>query len=123
MYGAPPMYSAPPPPPPPAKTVKPMIAGIMNLITAMGAFYWTYSFFVAGAILAGIPGAAGIATVFGAMCAIGGILALLAAIFCFQRKNYGIALIGSILGMIIGGVFIFGLIATILVAISKSEFS
>jgi hypothetical protein len=95
----------------------------MNIITCAGAFYWTYSFFVAGAILSAIPGAAGIAAVFGSMCAIAGILALLAAIFCFQRKNYGISLIGSILGMIIGGTFIFGLIATILVATSKNEFT
>ena len=52
---------------------------------------------------------------------IGFIFALLAGMMCLKRQNWGLALTGSIIGMIFGG-GIFCLIALILEARSRNEF-
>jgi hypothetical protein len=63
---------------------------------------------------------AGILAVCGAILLILGIIALLGGIFAVQRKNFGIAVLGGILGLVAW--FIPALIGLILIAVSKDEF-
>ena len=61
----------------------------------------------------------------GAIEIIFGVVAILGGIFAVQRKHFGLALLGSVLGMLgLGFTFggLLGLIGLILVAISRKEF-
>ena len=90
-----------------------LIAGLIELaggaILISGASFFI-DFGVGGAILA----------VCGAIVVILGVIALLGGIFAIQRKHFGLAILGGILGL--GGWFIPGLIGLILVALSRDEF-
>ncbi|TLZ71205.1 MAG: hypothetical protein E6K10_05490 [Methanobacteriota archaeon] len=128
--GAPPMYG----PPPAAKphTWKPMLAGILLIIAAIdGMSFWgTLAF--AGAALSGMLGSLGgmFQTIFlicGAIAIIFGIIAILGGIMAIRRKMWGLALVGSILGLFFLGwagfeASLMSFIALILLAISRSEF-
>lgn len=63
----------------------------------------------------------GLAIACGAVVLILGIIALLGGVFAVQRKHFGLAILGGILGL--GGWFIPGLIGLILVAVSRDEFA
>ncbi|TLZ53043.1 MAG: zinc ribbon domain-containing protein [Methanobacteriota archaeon] len=96
-----PMYptAAPAYVPPKKETAVPLLAGVFNLLGAIGWF--AAAFF-------------GLFFYLGLVCIIPGIFALLAAMFCFQRTNWEIALILSLLGG--------NILSLILVVISKDEF-
>jgi hypothetical protein len=51
-----------------------------------------------------------------------GLLQVIAGIFALQRKRFRLALVGAISGMLTLPSFVFGLLATIFVALSKSDF-
>ena len=86
-------------PMPKKETLIPIVAGVFNILSAIAWF---------------IFGVIGSFFIFGAICFIPGIFSLIAAIFCFGRRNWVIALVLSLLGG--------NIIALILVAISKEEF-
>ena len=90
-----------------------LIAGLIELVggavlIAGGSFFVSLDF--GGAILA----------ICGIIVAVLGVIALLGGIFAIQRKHFGLAILGGIVGL--GGWFIPGLIGLILVALSKDEF-
>lgn len=126
---APPMMYGPPPKP---KTIMPLLAGVFLIIAGIdGLSFWAFIAFIGGAI-AGVPLVGGvlggILIVCGAIGVIFGILALVGGVMALQRKMWALALIGSILGLfLLGWVFfegsLFSLIALILLAISRNEFS
>src|SRR5512137_222490 len=99
--GPQPMYATPAPGymPPKKETAIPLLAGVFNILVAIG---W----FIAAAI--------GLLVFVGWFCVIPGVFALIAAIFCFQRTNWAIALIFSLL---CGNI-----LSLILVVVSKEEF-
>lgn len=74
-----------------------------------------------------IPGAEGIVLALGVAWAIIGIVTIVGAYFSFQKKHYSIAVIGGVMGLFTGGLFLFegsimGLIALILILTSRAEF-
>jgi len=102
-----------------------LIAGIISLI------FWIFvviGFAAIGAMSAVVPiaGFAGaIMIVCGVVEIIFSIIALLGGVMAIQRKMWGLALAGSILGLFTFGYFItsiLSLVALILIALSKSEF-
>lgn len=132
VYGGPvPYYGVPAPVvgyyAPPQKTLTPIAAGILLLIGGVLALINGALIAAAGAEASSIvPGieemlfaCAALEIVFSILTVVGGICAV-------QRKVWGLALVGSIFGMLsIGPLFlssIFGLIGLILVAVTKQEF-
>ena len=103
-----------------------LIAGIVSLT------FWIYYSFIAGtaaSILSMIPGGIGagmLLMICGVIGLIFAIFALIGGIVAFQKKYWGVALAGSILGLLSLGWFflgsIFSLIALVLIAISRNEF-
>lgn len=135
-YGAPPPYMAPAPygAPPPygyaprPRSGSPVAAGVLMLIGGLLAMInGAVIAAVGGSTAALVPGAGAIIVVCGAIELIFGLIALVGSIMAIQRKSWGLALVGAIFCMIsIGPMFIasiLGLIALILVAISREEFS
>ena len=102
------------------ETAMPTIGGVLILIAGLIEL-------AGGAILIGgstffIPldfGGAALA-ICGIVIAVIGVIALLGGVFAIQRKHFGLAILGGIVGL--GGWFIPGLIGLILVALSKDEF-
>ncbi len=137
----PPAYGPPgtmPPmggPPMKPKTIKPVLAGIFLIIAGIdGLTFWLY-IAALGAAFSGIPFVGGlgiIVAVCGGIFAVFGILALVGGVMALQRKRWSLGLIGSILGLFLGGWLIlvalvplaslFSLIGLILLVISKNEF-
>jgi hypothetical protein len=125
-----PMASAPPPAPAKEQTIKPVLAGIFLIIAALLAFYSGAVLLTAETIADDIPlmgdTLSDLLTICGAIFIIFGLLALLGGVFSMMRKKWGLALVGSIFALLsfgMGGIgSLLGLIALILVAISKSEF-
>jgi len=111
------------------KSSTPLVGGIFLLLGGILAAGNGIYIAILGGTLGSMYGVniGGIMAVCGAVEAIFGILALLGGIFAIQRKYWGIAIVGSIFGLIsIGPLFlssIFGLIGLILVATSKDEFN
>src|SRR3990172_693959 len=107
---------------PPQKTAMP-IAGGGLLIAAgiLGLINWVYSILFLSSFASFIPGFETILLVCGLIGITFSAFALLGGIMAIQRKMWGLALVGSILGLfIIGPVFIsslLSLIALILIAI------
>lgn len=127
----------PPPQPqspqPAQRSALPTAGGVLLLIAGIIALInWIWVAFVAGTIggmMTAIPGLGGfgaIMIVCGVVGIIFSIIALVGGVMAIQRKMWGLALAGSILGLFtIGFVFvssILSLIALILIALSKSEF-
>jgi len=138
-------------PPPKPQSSKPMIAGILLIIAALMAIGMGGYIIAVGGAVAGMPigdymedepsvdedvaseieaaqdTVATVVIVCGAIFLVFGILALLGGVFAIQRKKWGIALVGSIFALLSIGVFflgsIFGLIALILIIMSKDEFN
>ncbi len=65
-------------------------------------------------------GVSGIVTLCGVIVLILGIIAILGGIFAIQRKHFGLAILGAIFSL--GGLFIFGLIGIILIAVGRDDF-
>lgn len=117
----------------PAKSAKPLIAGILILFAAavnmiIGGSLVTGAG-ILGSMIGGIPGAGFITdllVMMGAICLIMGIIQLIGAITAIQRKLWGLSLVAAIIALISFGPYflssIFGLIAIILLAMSKNEF-
>ena len=125
-YGPPggPGYGAPPPPP--QRSGKPTAAGILNIIggvIALLIMIWMLMLYMEASDQAGVEfvGLFGLGMVCLAMPLIGVIFAFIGGIAALKRKSWGLALVGSLIGMIFAG-GIFCLIALILVAISKDDF-
>lgn len=106
------------------ESVMPVIGGILIIIAGLIEIGSGGLLIAGGAASSSIPIIGGdvgsILAVCGAIWLILGIIALLGGIFAVQRKNFGIAVLGGILGL--GGYFIPALIGLILVAVSKDEF-
>ncbi len=121
----PPMYGPPAKP----KTMKTMIAGILLIIAGINAIAFWGTVFTNPLVLgfaAVIPGLAAVVLVCGAIAIILSILTLLGGVMALTRKMWGLALLGSILGLFTLGFYLvsslFALIALILIAISRNEF-
>ena len=111
------------------KTWKPMVGGILLVIAGVIAVVeWALLTAVLAAFLSFIPGVSGIVFVCGAIGVIFGLIALLGGIMAIRRRMWGIAMVGSILGLFTIGFAVFfetsilSLIALILIAMSKKEF-
>jgi hypothetical protein len=102
----------------------PVIGGILIIIAGLIEIGSGGLLIAGGAATSSIPivggDIGGILAVCGAIWLILGIIALLGGIFAIQRKSFGIAVLGGILGL--AGYFIPALIGLILVAVSKDEF-
>jgi len=111
-------------------TAKPVIAGILNIITGVISFIAAISMFIGYGIVSGafyFPGMAAIpwfvptAVISTAIpTLIFALLALFGGIFALQRKIWGLALAGSIVSIIV--LFPLGVASTVLIALSKDEF-
>jgi hypothetical protein len=105
--------------------------GILNIIggvLALGFFLWMIMIWMAAVNEAEELGADvefvglfGLGMICLIMPIIGAIFAIIGGIAALKRKSWGLALAGSIIGLIFGG-GIFCLIALILIAIGKDEF-
>jgi len=108
------------------KTAKPIVGGILILIGALVGIAMGASLIWGGAMIVDISvysgGLAEILAICGIIWLVLGIIGLLGGIFAMQRKHFGLAIVGGIFSML-AGLFIFGLIGLILVAISKDEFT
>ncbi len=139
--GAPPGYPPPPGAPPmgpPGRSGKLTAAGILNIlggVISLLVMLWLVMMYLALVAEAeDLADETGVDVevettgflAFGIVCLIlpivGAIFAILAGVFALKQKHWGLCLVGSIIGMIFGGTFIFCLIALILIAISKNEF-
>jgi len=126
----PPMYG-----PPPAKpqTMMPMIAGILLIVAGiLSIANWGYILAVfatdptAAGFMALIPGLATLVYVCGGIFIVLSIITLLGGVMALRRRMWGLALVGSILGLFIIGPFgvssLLSLVGLIILAISRKEF-
>jgi len=111
---------------PPAKkeTVMPLIGGILIIIGGLVEVASGGWLIVGGSAAGSVPvigsDVEDILTICGAIWLILGLVAILGGVFAIQRKNFGLAVLGGVLGL--PGYFLPALIGLILVAISKDEF-
>jgi len=101
------------------------LIGLYSFVTALAA----YTLIQAGGAIAGaglgfnpLAMFAGIILLLVIMTLLGAVGSLLAAIMCFMRKKFSIALIGGLLSFV-GLHFLFGLIGFIMMMGSKKEFT
>jgi len=124
-YGMPPMMPYPMMMPKP-RTGTPVAGGVLVLIAGILGMIEGAMLGAAGSALFFIPGASGIIIACMAMILIFSIFALIGGIMAIQRKMFGLAVTGAILGMFcIGPVFIssvLSLIGLILIIVAKDEF-
>jgi len=107
-----------------------IIAGILLVVGAAAIIGQSAYTFVVGTAVSVVPiigGAmASIVYVCAAIILVFGIIALLGGIFAITGKSWTLALVGSVLALISGGFYwigsIMGLVALILIAISRHEF-
>ena len=100
------------------KTSKPVIAGILSIIAGALHIFGFLGIIIA---LVVVPANIGIILAIVAFYLLAtSILPLIGGIYALQRKKWGLALAGSIMAIL--GSFIFGLAATILIALSQDEF-
>ena len=124
------------------KTWKPTVAGILDIISGVSSLIGVLALIIAivvtssavmdfpGVVIPEIETIPGfvpiILSIIAGILAFVGILAIVGGIYALQRKNWGLALAGSIAAILasiplLGGLPI-GLTATILTALSKDEF-
>jgi len=118
------------------KTWKPTVAGILNIVSGAVGLIAVFGLMIAIAITGGsvnFPGKEDIPrfvpsllTVIAAPLAVFSVLSLIGGIYALQRKIWGLALTGSITAIfasipLLGGLPV-GILATILIALSKGEF-
>jgi len=114
--------------PPPQKTGMPLAAGALLLAAGiLGLIDWVYSILFLSSIGFFFPGLETILLVCGIIGITFSVLALLGGVMAIQRKMWGLALVGSILGLFILGPYgissLLSLIALILIAITHREFT
>lgn len=116
------------------KTWKPTTAGILDIIVATGTLLGSLLFLIAAIVLAngssfgnfttedlaGMSIGAAVVGVMAAVLAGLGVLELIAGIYAIKRKNWGLALAGSIVAALPFEVL--GILALIFVAMGKNEF-
>jgi hypothetical protein len=119
---------------PPSKSSSPLpiVAGILLIIVALQAYIVGGALFVGSEMFASIsdvPGAdtlSDILKVCGIIFIILGILVIIGAISAITKKSWGLALVGSIIGIFTLGYYLTGtllsIVALILIALSKDEF-
>jgi len=119
-------------------TWKPVVAGILNLITSVSYLLGLLALIIIGIVavaVASSPADWGYIPSFGPVeagltvtvwlvslvfLAVLGILPLLGSIYAFKRRKWGLALAGSIVAIF--GLVIFGILSTIFIALSREEF-
>lgn len=124
---APGMMTAPMMPGPPvARSSKPTIAGVFCILGLIASLLALIVALVVASLLGGmgvslinIGGGIAVTAILGILGMVGG---LMGAIFSFQRKKWMMALVGSIL-LLVSFHFLTGIIALILILISKKEFA
>ncbi len=95
-----------------------VLAGVLAL--GQGIIYMA-----AESIAASLYGPTGFLCFCGGLDIIFGLAAIGAGIFAFQRRHFGLAVVGALLGMLGLGLligFVFGLIALIIIAVSREHF-
>jgi len=99
----------------------PIIGGVLIIIGAIIELYVGAVLIGGGTAFMDVSfGLSGILTVCGAILVVFGLIGVLGAIFAFQRKHFGLAILGGVLSL--PGAFVPALIGLILVGISKDEF-
>ena len=102
----------------------PLIGGILIIIGGLVEVASGGWLIVGGSAAGSVPvigsDVEDILTICGAIWLILGLVAILGGVFAIQRKNFGLAVLGGVLGL--PGYFLPALIGLILVAISKDEF-
>jgi len=110
------------------ETSGPIIAGILLVIAGLLALGQGIIYVMADSMISSLPsygGSTGVLCFCGGLDVLFGLAALGGAFSCFGRKNFWLAMIGAILGMLGFGLvvgFVFGLVGLILVAIARDEF-
>ena len=102
------------------KTRMPIVAGIMDVISAPLGFISASIALLDVLIMYPGPGERILMLSLGALFGIAGILAIVGGLFAFQRKNWGLALAGSIAAL--SPVVLPGIVAIIFTVRSKKEF-
>ncbi len=99
----------------------PLVAGILLIICSLGYFGIGIWFMGAGTSIMGLTEDVGgdIFAACGALIAVLGVIVLLGGVFSIQKRHFGLALVASILSL---GTML-GIVALILVIISKDEFT
>lgn len=100
------------------ETAYPIVAGIFEILSGIIGLGLGGLFIVGGSFVFFFGGFLAIAC--GAILLVFGLIALLGGIFCIQRKNYALALVGAIFSLFI--TLIFGILALIFVILAKDEF-
>ena len=112
------------------KTSKPTVAGILNIITGVLGLIWAVMMFIGFFVVSGCwsipemgyipPFVPGIVLAWAISHLVLSIVALVGGVFAVQRKQWGWALAGSIVAIV---VFLpLGIASTVLAAQSKNEF-
>ncbi|HEX7392238.1 MAG TPA: zinc ribbon domain-containing protein [Thermoplasmata archaeon] len=105
------------------ETYMPLIGGILILVAGAHEIYYGTMMVIGGEELLPITfGMSSIIVVCGAIVAVLGIVAILGGVFAIRRKNFTLAILGCILGLL-GAYIIVPIIGLILIALSKDEFS
>lgn len=112
------------------KSAKPVIAGVLLILALIKSLIVLPAALIllsvsGSAFSSAIPGLgifAAMGAIFAVLIIVGIVGALIGLIFCFMRKKYMLALIGCILA-IVGTSLILGIIALVLVVLSKKEFA
>lgn len=110
------------------KTALPIAGGALLIVAGiLGIIQWALLLAAGGAAVGvGLPiDVAGIILVCGSIGVIFSLIALVGGVFAIQRKMWGLALAGGILGLFTLGFFIgsiLALIGLILVAVARKEF-
>ena len=111
------------------KTSKPIVAGVLNIITGVLGLLGAYSVYIGFAITKGYLTAPGvnvpdfvpaIVLATAIVTTVLAILPLIGGIYSLQRKTWGLTLAGSIISILV--ILPLGIPATILTASSKNEF-
>jgi len=107
---------------PKKESAMPLVGGILIIIGGLIELVVGGVLITGGTALFDVTmGVSGILAVCGAIFVLLGLIALLGGIFAIQRKHFGLAVVGGVLGL--GGYLIFALVGLILVAVSRDEFS
>ena len=104
-------------------TVKPIVAGIFNIVVGGGILLAMLIFGIAALVVSAvtIPFVGFVIAIVALPVLAIGVLALLGGIYAIQRRMWGWALAGSIAAAIASNVL--GVASIVLVAVSKEEFS